>query len=714
MATSVIALPHASRFTTWFGNFLRQELAPYPGRGTIVARMVIAATITAVLIATFRIPYGAVGALIAFILTRENVASTARSALTLVLAFAAGGLFVPIGARFFASAPEMHFAWEAVSLFGIFFLLRTLANFAFASGLSLVATAALSIWYLPGPPSRNVELTLWLVADALVGAIVTLAVEIVFHAFSRADEVIDGVNARLEQIEIMLQSLASGEAVSQGNTQKLTQYAVIGMGALRRNLARSSVEPRYRVRMSAMVSLVGRAIDFSAALSTVASPLQPAERPIAANLAQDIAELRQALATRMSPVVPERKPSSNATTPLLSELESIFSLLPSVYASDASIDPRLEVLESPVSSNRIFVQDAFTNHDHIRFALAGTFAAMVCYVLYVSLAWPGISTSVTTCVLTALSNIGASRQKQVLRIAGAVLGGFVLGMGSQIFILPSLDTIGGFAVLIACGSAVAAWVSTSSARLSYAGLQIAFAFYLINLSEFAIQTSLTVARDRVIGVLLGSSMMWLVFERFYRRPAADEMVRIFVSNLRQMAGLIRISNTGVDAATIIEIRRQRDQIYRQFGDVSAQSDAVPFETGPERAVHMAARDRIRRWQAGLRTFYLLEAPLIQFRIFGDPHQRERPFALLQDDFRERCAVAMDEMAMSLEHQLHNRPLEKSTYTKVADLIEDAEVNRRAEFSDKEIQFLGMSDTLAVIIDRLQREVATEPLYSIPS
>ena len=714
MATSAISLPPTPRFTTWFGDFLRQELAPYPGRGAIVARMVISATITALLIVTFRIPNGAVGTLIAFILTRENVVSTARSAFVLVLAFAAGGLFVPIGARFFASVPEVHFIWEAVSLFGVFFLLRTLTNFAFASGLSIVATAALTIWYLPGPPSQNVEQTLWLVGAALVGAIVTLAVEIVFHAVSRSDEVVDGVGARLEQIEIMLRSLGSGEAVSQENTQKLAQYAVVGMGALRRHLARSSFEPDYRGRMSAMVSLVGRAIDFSAALSTVASPLQPAEQPIAASLARQVAGLRQALAAKIAPVAPEQIQPSNATTPLLAELELVFGLLPSVFASGASIDPRLEVLESPTPSHRIFVEDAFTNRDHIRFALGGTLAAMVCYVLYVSLDWPGISTSVTTCVLTALSNIGSSRQKQVLRIAGAILGGFVLGMGGQIFILPSLDSVGGFTVLIAIGSAIAAWVSTSSSRLSYAGLQIAFAFYLINLSEFTIQTSLAVARDRVIGVLLGTSMMWLVFERFYRRPAADEMVRIFVSNLRQMAELIRISNTGVDAATIIKIRRQRDVIYRQFGDVSAQADAVPFETGPDRAEHMAARDRIRRWQTGLRTFYLLEAPLIQFRLFGDPHQRERPVALLQDQFRESCAAAMDQMAKSLEDQLHNQPSKKGSYTAVSDLVKDAETSRRAEFSDRELGLLSVSDTLGVIVDRLQMEVATEPLYSIPA
>jgi multidrug resistance protein MdtO len=170
------------------------------------------------------------------------------------------------------------------------------------------------------------------------------------------------------------------------------------------------------------------------------------------------------------------------------------------------------------SSNRIFVEDAFTNPEHLRFALSGTLAAMVCYILYMGLDWPGISTSVTTCVLTALSNIGASRQKQVLRIAGAIIGGFIFGLGSQIFILPYIDSITGFTVLFAVVSAFAAYISTSSSRLSYAGLQIALAFYLINLSEFSIQLSLSVARDRAIGVLLGVFMMWLVFERFYPRP----------------------------------------------------------------------------------------------------------------------------------------------------------------------------------------------------
>jgi multidrug resistance protein MdtO len=37
-------------------------------------------------------------------------------------------------------------------------------------------------------------------------------------------------------------------------------------------------------------------------------------------------------------------------------------------------------------------------------------------------------------------------------------------------------------------------------------------FCLINLQEFARQTSLAAARDRIVGVGLGLCMMWLVFD----------------------------------------------------------------------------------------------------------------------------------------------------------------------------------------------------------
>ena len=710
MATSV-PLPHLQKFTAWFPNFLRQELAPYPGRGALVARMVISATLTMIVIVTFRIPGGAVGALCAFILSRENLQSTAKSALSITFAFGIGALFIPIGARMFASTPFTHFLWEAASLFLIFFLLRTLRNFALASSLGLVATNILAIWYLPGPAGRNVELTLWQVLGAVVGAVITFTVEAVFHLFSKSDELDDGLANRLSNVETMLRSYAAGEPLPAATSRALTQYAVVGVGALRRYVARGNYDTLERMQLSTLVSLTGRSVDFAAALVSSFPQLDEVLRQRAAQLAPHVAEMRQTLATRRLPDAWEPTIDPATGTPLFNELESMIGLMFSVLRSSSSIDPRMEILEGPQASNQIFVEDAFTNPEHLRFILSGTLAAMLCYILYVGMAWPGLSTSVTTCVLTALSNIGASRQKQVLRLAGAILGGFVLALGSQIFVLPYIDSITGFTVLFAAVSALAAWISTSSARLSYAGLQLALAYYLINLSEFRIQLSLSVARDRAIGVVLGVSMMWLVFERFYPRPAADEMVRVFIRTLRLMAAFISESGVGTDAATIVLIRRQRDQVYRCFGEVNAQADAVPFETGPGRAGHMAARDRIRLWQASLRTFYLMEVPLLQFRLLGDPKRISPAFRTIEARFLVACSGSLNRIADCLEHQLRKEPFPQEAHDSLQKVLADAQSGQNTPVSPHEEGLLRLSRILSSLIDKLEQEAAAKPIFA---
>jgi uncharacterized membrane protein YccC len=82
--------------------------------------------------------------------------------------------------------------------------------------------------------------------------------------------------------------------------------------------------------------------------------------------------------------------------------------------------------------------------------LKGCLAASACYVIYNSIDWQGIGTpAVITCLFTALSTIGSSRQKQALRLSGFLVGGLILGMGAQIFVLPYLDSIFGFTILSA-------------------------------------------------------------------------------------------------------------------------------------------------------------------------------------------------------------------------------------------------------------------------
>jgi multidrug resistance protein MdtO len=238
---------------------------------------------------------------------------------------------------------------------------------------------------------------------------------------------------------------------------------------------------------------------------------------------------------------------------------------------------------------------ALSNFEHIRYGLRGCLAASLCYLIYNALFWPEISTAVTTCLLTALSTIGASRQKQILRFAGAVVGGFVIGMGAQIFILPYIDSIGGFIVLFAVVMGAAAWVASSSPRLSYFGTQVAFAFCLINLQEFKIQTSLAVARDRVVGILLGLVMMWLAFDRLWSASAGVEMKEAFVGTLRLLAQFAR---EPVSKDIRIAIERSyalRETINAQFNKVRSLADGVLFEFGSSRHQDLHLRDQIRRW-----------------------------------------------------------------------------------------------------------------------
>jgi multidrug resistance protein MdtO len=705
MATAVsVGFPSDKRgFYAWFSDFLRSELSPYPGRGVIVARTVIAATITMILIETFRIPGGFLGPLFAFIISREDLASTTKSALTIVAVFALGGLFIPIGATMFASSlPLTHFMWEGVSLFLIFFLIGTIREYPAAALTGIMGASTIGLWYLPGPAEANLEGTLWHIASPALGAAVTFGVEAVFHAFHRKDDVLISVDTRLEAVEGLLQSYANGSPIEPTIRNRITQYAMIGAGRVRRLVARSNMEQQRRAEMTAVISIMASSVDFAAAMVNSNLAFSETDRKIAANVASQIAEVRSALSSGRRPK--DLKSGVVASeVPLLREMEAMIALMPRVFEGALS----LEMFQVPVSEPRagILVPDAFTNPEHLRFAAGGCLAGMLCYIFYVSLDWPGLSTSIITCAVTALSTIGASRQKQLLNIAGAVLGGFGLGLGAQIFILPYVDSIGGFTLTFAAASAIAAWVATSSSRLSYCGLQIAFAFYLVHVSDFALQTSLAIARDRVIGVLLGITMMWLVFDRFRPKKASHMMVDTFVANLRLLGQLATAEMQGDDREATAAMRRLHDTIYGNFAAVTAQGDAVPFEVGPGRLRHMAARERLRRWEALLQTFYQMELALLQARVYGSEDLMSDPDRSLLRDIERSCASVLLEMAKYLEAQS-----DESAAVPAISIERPMVLPEQAQGSSG--SFLSMGQELIKILARMREEMLAKPLFAV--
>lgn len=197
----------------------------------------------------------------------------------------------------------------------------------------------------------------------------------------------------------------------------------------------------------------------------------------------------------------------------------------------------------------VFAPDAFTNPGHAQFALKVTIAAMICYVAYSLVDWPGISTSITTCFFVALGSLGETMHKLTLRLSGALLGGLLGGI-CVVFVLPEMTDIGQLSLLILTVSGAAAWVSTSSERISYGGLQFAFAFFLTVLQGYGPSTDLTAPRDRVAGILLGNVIMSLVFSTLWPVSAGHRARASIAAALRAMAKLLETGTPGTRLAVI--------------------------------------------------------------------------------------------------------------------------------------------------------------------
>jgi multidrug resistance protein MdtO len=256
--------------------------------------------------------------------------------------------------------------------------------------------------------------------------------------------------------------------------------------------------------------------------------------------------------------------------------------------------------------------------------------------------------------LTAISAVGASRQRQILRFAAFVVGGLLIGIGSEIFILPHLDSIGGFAIFFILVMALVSWFMTSSPRLSYFGFQIAVVFCLINLQEFARQTSLAAARDRIVGVGLGLCMMWLVFDRLWSAPIAVEMKKTFISSLRLLAQLIREPVSKDPKVAVGQTYSLREMINSSFDQVRALADGLLLELGPTRLQDLALRGRIVRWQPRLRMLFITRVTLWRYRVGLPGFELPAPVARAQQEFDKGLADVVDGMADRLEGKASER------------------------------------------------------------
>ncbi|AKR49511.1 FUSC family protein [Acetobacter pasteurianus] len=236
-------------------------------------------------------------------------------------------------------------------------------------------------------------------------------------------------------------------------------------------------------------------------------------------------------------------------------LRNLASLLPTFTT------PITEDSKKSEEKSGFFVSDAFSNPDHIRFAVKGTAAVMSSYLLFKMLDWPGIHTCIITCFIVALPTTGEMISKLTLRITGALIGG-VIGILSIIWVMPHLDGITGFLVLVFGVSLLAAWVKAGNQRIAYAGFQIGLAFYLTDLNGYGPTSDMTTARDRIVGIMIGNFITYAIFTSFWPASARNlvpvKLKAIFqllrkqekAPTLQQREALFAQAQSALDAAKL--------------------------------------------------------------------------------------------------------------------------------------------------------------------
>ena len=160
----------------------------------------------------------------------------------------------------------------------------------------------------------------------------------------------------------------------------------------------------------------------------------------------------------------------------------------------------------------------------------------------------------------------------------------------------------------------------------------------------ALPISLAVARDRIVGILLGLSAMWFVFDQLWSASAAVDMERTFVSTLRFLGRLMRAPVSPNSGVAIGEIDSLRETINTNFDRLRQQADGVMLEFGPFREHKLAIRAQLLRWQLQLRVFFVVRIALLKYRLHLPGFEAPEPVLKAQQEFDTQLAERLEEMA----------------------------------------------------------------------
>ena len=631
-------------------EMIRAELAPYPGRSWLVARIALACTSVMLLAEVFRIPGAVLGVSFPILISHESPGAARKSAFQIAMACSIGTLVVILGGVFTVGSPFLHVMWVLASLMTAFVVLSSLNFSSPALTFSAVIAVGIQVWEYPVHAEAGIEDSLYTLLMILIGCLIGAGVETVFAKKDSSNAILDGISSRLGLVEAFLSQIRTDELPRSALGIELSRSAAKGVESLSGLLAHSHYEPEFHDLLSTVIDLTGQLVELGSNLVESAQSLSPDEQEHCMAIARNIHSIRSYLLCGSHAGRLEAPQADHTANPLLVNIEFTVDLIAqSLFSESLPLNPILPA-GSPAVPLGTFVVATLRNKEHFRFAVRGTLPTLLCYVFHLSIGWMGLTASLLTCALTARRFTGASRRLQSLRSAGFIIGAGVIGLGTEVSILPNLDSLLQFAILFATIVFVGSWVATSGPRIAFAGFQIVLAYNLVTLNRFTINTSLLPSRDVVLAVLLGVLAMWIVFDHLWAEDSGLSARDLLLTTLRKLSDFTEIS-AEMPLATGQRPSASSSDIHRDFDKLRDLADMFAFEPFPKRRQEETLVNRcIRTLGPDLRAFLFLKSRLLEHGLVA-----ANPEILVQE-VEEEVSSVLVELANAIETESLERLL----------------------------------------------------------
>lgn len=637
----------AGIISTWIDR-IQQDLETTPGRLNAALRIVLASVITLLFLMTLRMPFASIGMYFVFLVGRDSPAVSFRSGLFSLLALAASVAAVLGVVILTDNDPMARVLSVAIVSFiaGMFMLASTLP--ALASTWGFIFCVLIASWETSIPADALVKITLYILGTISLAVASVVAVEYTFGSRHPAEEIQQQRVLRYQALEAMFRLYAQGADAAEISpaVSRVSRLAAAGQSGMQRlyntiverNLDTGHLPIGTRVRITMLAQLM----DISAAFGWQYPGVCDA---VCRQRCANVAELCHYLAA--GDVPPDRaaelitEHSIGPDPSLLDRAEGVLHAIISMPVDSGSPADR-QLVALPSSEVPLLISGALRQPQTVAFALKLSLCATLCYIIYQAVAWPGISTAVTTVLITGLSTSGAIKQRLIFRLAGSLVGGLILGLGATVFLFPHMDSITSLVVLVASIAFLSAWVAAGR-QFNYVGLQIAFSFYIVAFEGFSAPTELAPARDRFIGILLALVVMAFVFDLIWPVRTVTAMRAALATLLRAGAAFLRLPQSVSNQVDLLHrADGLRDQVGKTVASIRTMNDTIDYEFGVDRRLHKHAGETILRTALTCVAFFWNQFAILH-------NEQDRAFLTEPELVHLRIILAdgMEDMARSI-------------------------------------------------------------------